>query len=140
MVAAVNERSSPFSLVVTGEAEFYSSALEKIVGPQWIRTYDVSSDRELLSVVEAGEADAAVLDDSAGWAVDVLHLLRMIRRLDSMLPVVVVTTHRDRLYLENALRLAAFSVVVRPLQLEQLLRQIHRIMTRLDAALRNQQF
>jgi len=137
MVAALNERSSPFNLVVTGEAELYSGALAKIVGPQWIKTYDVGSDRELFAVVESGKADAAVLDDSADWAVDVLALLRMIRRLDSMLPVVVVTAHRDRLYLENALRLAAFSVVVRPLQLEQLLRQVHRIMTRLDAALRN---
>jgi len=138
MVAALSERSSPFSLVVTGEAELYSAALAKIVGPEWIRTYDVNSDRELLAVVESGRADAAVLDDSADWAVDVLGLLRMIRRLDSVLPVVVVTAHRDRLYLENALRLAAFSVVVRPLQLEQLLRQIQRIMEHMDAALRKQ--
>jgi response regulator of citrate/malate metabolism len=50
--------------------------------------------------------------------------------------VVVVTAHRDRRWLEHALRLAAFSVVVRPLQLEELLRQIQRMMFRIDEMLR----
>lgn len=136
MVAAVNDIRNPLGLVVTGEAELWTSALEKIVGPRWLKTYDVASDRELLDVVESGRADAAVLDDSARWSVDVLGLLRMVRRLDAALPVVVVTTRRDRRYLEHALRLAAFSVVVRPLELEELLRQIQRIMLRLDAVLR----
>jgi len=139
MVAAVNDIRNPLGLVVTGEAELWTSALEKIVGPRWLRTYDVASDRELLDVVESGRADAAVLDDSARWSVDVLGLLRMVRRLDAALPVVVVTTRRDRRYLEHALRLAAFSVVVRPLELEELLRQIQRIMLRLDAVLRDGQ-
>jgi DNA-binding NtrC family response regulator len=136
MVTMSDERRSPLSLVVTGEAELWTCALEKIVGPRWLRTYAVNSDQELLAVVESGKADAAVLDDSADWAVDVLRLLRMIRTLDAVLPVVVVTARRDRRWLESALRLAAFSVVVRPLQLEELLRQIQRIMFRLDQALR----
>jgi len=136
MVAALNHQERPLGLVVTGEAELWTAALEKIVGPRWLRTYDVASGRELLEVVESGQADAAVLDEEAGWEVEVLQLLRMIRRLDEALPVVVVTARRDRRWLENAMRLAAFSVVVRPLELEELLRQIHRIMFRLDAMLR----
>jgi DNA-binding NtrC family response regulator len=136
MVAALNQRKNPLGLVVTGEAESWQPALEMIVGPQWLRTYHVGSDRELLDVVESGVADAAVLDDAADWRVDALHLLRMIRRLDAALPVVIVTARRDRRWLENALRLEAFSVVVRPLELEELLRQIQRIMIRLDAVLR----
>ncbi len=87
-------------------------------------------------VGEAGRADAAVLDDETDWDLDVMKLLRMIRRVNEALPVVVVTQHRDRIYLENALRLAAFSVVVKPLALEDLLRQIHRIMDRLNHILR----
>ncbi len=137
MVAALNQRNSPFSLVVTGEAEAWRGALEMIVGPQWLRTYQVGSDRELLEVVESGVADAAVLDAAADWRLDVLQLLRMIRRLDAALPVVVVTARRDRRLLESALRLTAFSVVVKPLELEELLRQIQRIMARVDTMLRH---
>ncbi len=136
MVLTTQHRRNPLSLVVTGEAETWQNAIQQIVGPQWLTTHRVSSDRELLEVVESGQADAAVLDDETDWNLDVMRLLRMIRRINEALPVVVVTQHRDRVYLENALRLAAFSVVVKPLALEDLLRQIHRIMDRLNHMLR----
>ncbi len=137
MVAVQNNlKDRPFGLVVTGEAGFWTDALSQIVGPRWITTYDVHDDHELLDVVRSGVADAAVLDDAGDWKLDVLQVLRMIRRLDQLLPVVVVTGRNDRRMLEDALRLAAFSVVVRPLELEELLRQVQRIMVRLNVLLR----
>ncbi len=137
MVALPTKNRKPFGLVVTGEAETWQGVLEQIVGVDTLTTYPVTGDRELLNVVESGRVDAAVLDDEAGWVHDVLQLLRMIRRFDTVLPVVVVTTRRERRYLENALRLAAFSVVTKPLELEELLRQIQRMMERMDTILRN---
>ena len=135
MVAAVTDRRQPLGLVITGEVEFWQSALEQIVGPSLLTTYRVRDDRELLEVVGSGLVDAAVLDDIEGM-IDVLQMLRMIRRLNAMLPVVIVTRRSDRRVLETALRLAAFSVVSKPLELEPLLRQIQRIMERLDLMLR----
>ena len=126
----------PFSLVVTGEAEGWLPAIHRIVGSEYIVPKRVSDDRELLDVVGSGQADAAVLDDAAQWHLDALQLLRMIRRVNRTLPVVVVTGRRDRHWLEDALRLTAFSVVTRPLELEELLRQIARMMHRLDETLR----
>ena len=136
MVAALNKPREPFGLAVSGEAETWQPALEMIVGPEWLRTYYVENDRELLTVVERGLVDAAVLDDSAQWGLDVLQVLRLIRRVDAMLPVVVLTTRRDRRWLEHALRLAVFSVVVKPLELEELLRQIQRMMVHIDVIMR----
>ena len=138
MVATLNERGYPFGLVVTGEAESWLPALEVIIGPEVLRPLKVSDDEELLHVVASGQADAAVLDDAAEWSVDVLRLLRMIRRANELLPVVVVTGRRDRRLLQDALSLAAFSVVVKPLALEELLRQIWRMMDRLDELLRGE--
>lgn len=137
MVATAYRESTPFSLVVTGEAESWLPALEQIVGTKYLIARRVNGHRELLEVVAAGVADAAVLDDAAGWQLDVLKILRMVRRLDAVLPVVVVTSRRDRHWLQNALSLAAFSVVTRPLELEELLRQIQRMMRRLDEMLRD---
>jgi DNA-binding NtrC family response regulator len=130
MVAVANERSEPFGLVLTGDAQAWRDALEQLVGPQ-LRTYPVRADRELLDVVEAGLVDAAVLDEGIRGNFEVLELLRLIRRLDAAMPVVVVTARRDRRVLEGALRLAAFSVVSRPLQLEDLIQQVWRMMERL---------
>ena len=121
---------------MTGEVESWLPALELIVGPNVVVPYKVASEHELLDVVQSGVADAAVLDEDQDWPVDVLQMLRIIRRMDSMLPVVVVSDRRDRRLLEDALRLAAFSVVTKPLAFEELLRQIRRIMIRLDELLR----
>ena len=137
MVALARKTRRPFNLLVTGEAESWVPALALIVGPEWVLPRRVNDDGELLDLVESGVADAAVLDDAAGWKLDVLQLLRLIRQLDAMLPVVVITDRHDRRWLENALRLAVFSVVVRPLGFEELLRQIQRMMTRLDEVLRS---
>lgn len=136
MVAATNERDRPLSLVVTGEAQAWLPALEMIVGPRWLEAYQVSDDRELMKVVESGMADAAVLDEAADWSIDLMRVVRMVRRVDQVLPVVVITSRNDRRWLEDALRLAVFSVVARPLELEELLRQIHRMMVRMDRMLR----
>lgn len=137
MVATLNKRKPPFGLVVSGEAEAWQNAIEQIVGPGWISTYKVSGDHELMEVVRSGVADAAVLDEDVDWGLDVMQLLRMVRRMDAVLPVVVVTRRNDRRLLESALRLTAFSVVSKPLELEELLRQIRRIMVRLDEMLRS---
>ena len=136
MVAMLQERETPFRLVVTGQAEEWLPALQQIVGTHVLFTYKATSGGELLEVVESGMADAAVLDDAVDWRVDALKLLRMIRRVNTLLPVVVVSGRRDRLWMEDALRLAAFSVVARPLELEELLRQIQRMMQRIDDMLR----
>ena len=139
MVAVKNYETDPFGLVVTGEAEAWLEALDLIVGPDVIVPYKVSSDRELFEVVESGVADAAVLDEETAWTVDVLKLLRMVRRLDHLLPVVVVTSRTDRRLLEDALGLAAYSVVAKPLEFEELLRQILGMMRRLESLLRGDQ-
>jgi DNA-binding NtrC family response regulator len=136
MVAALNQESQPFRLVVSGEAGLWQLALEQIVGPQWLTTFSVHGDGELMEVLRSGEADAAVIDEEVDWGLDILQVLRMIRRLNERIPVVVVMSRPDRRLLESALRLAAFSVVTKPLELEELLRQLQRVMVRLDWMLR----
>ncbi|MEN6505040.1 MAG: response regulator [Planctomycetaceae bacterium] len=138
MVTTIRKPDQPLSLVVTGEAEVWLPALEKIIGPRFITAHKVDSDRELLDVVGSGEVDAAVLDEQADWLLDALQMLRMIRRMNAALPVVVVTQRNDRRWLEDALQLAAFSVVARPLALEELLRQIQRMMVRIDRLCREE--
>lgn len=135
MVETQYKKRGPLNLVITGEANFWQPTLEQLVGPQLLTTYHVSTKRELMDVVESGIADAAVLDEESPLEVDVMHLLRMIHRLNSLFPVVIVTRRSDRRIMEDALRLAAFSVLAKPLELEVLLRQIQRLMVRLDEML-----
>lgn len=130
-----NNNTGPFGLVVSGEAGEFADALSLIVGPRWLETYKVDSDGEVIHLVQAGLADAVVLDEAVA-EIDVLALLRMIRFMNGSLLVVLLTTGADRRRLAEALRLAAFSVVTKPLGLEELLAQIHRMMVRLDTNIR----
>ena len=128
-------QAGPFSLVVNGEAGDYVGALQQIVGPRWLRTYRAGSDGEVLQLVQAGVPDAVMLDEAA-TQLEPLRLLRTIRQVNPSLLVVLLTCRTDRRWLEEALRLTAVSVVAKPLRLEELLAQIHRMMVRLDAAIR----
>ncbi|MDY7009159.1 MAG: response regulator [Planctomycetota bacterium] len=130
-----NNRSGPFGLVVSGEAGEFADALSLIVGPRWLETYKVDSDGEVIHLVQAGLIDAVVLDEAVA-EIDVLALLRMIRFLNESLLVVLLATRVDRRRLAEALRLAAFSVITKPLGLEELLAQIHRMMVRLETTIR----
>ncbi len=135
MVTNTRQPMGPIGLVLTGEAQSWQPALEEIVGPDLLTAYRVQSERELIEVVQSGLADAAVLDEDVEWHMDVLQMLRMIRRVDAVLPVVVLSRRQDRIWMEDALNLAAFSVVTKPLQLETLLRQVQRVMNRINQML-----
>jgi DNA-binding NtrC family response regulator len=118
-------------MVITGEAGEWMPALSRVIGPHFLHTRRASTGGELLDIVQAGEADVALIDDEVSLEIDLMRLLRLIRRLVEELAVIVVTPHRERRWLEGALELAAFSVIVKPVGLEMLLRQIHGIMSRL---------
>ncbi len=133
--AIEHKQSGPFGLVTSGEANEYAEAVSRIVGPRLIETYTVNSEDEVLRVVQASLADAIILDEEV-TEVSPLALLRMIRSLDESLLVVLLTSQADPRRLTEAMRLAAFSVVIKPLELEELLLQIHRMMKRLETRLR----
>jgi two-component system, response regulator, stage 0 sporulation protein F len=134
--AAQLERPASFRLVLSGEAGDYVEALDRIVGPGLIQTFRVERPNEVLAIVRAGLGDAVVLDQES-MRMDPLRLLRSIRRVNQAMQVVILTGRMvDRRWLEEALRLAAFSVVAKPLGLEQLLFQVHRMMQRTDIDLR----
>lgn len=137
--AIQDDHVNPLGLVVSGEAGEYADALSLIVGPQLLMTYKVDSDGEVISLVQAGLADAVVLDEAVA-EIDVMSLLRMIRRLNESLLVVLLARNPDSRRLEEALSLAAFSVVIKPLRLEELLVQIHRMMVRLNTNIRKDRF
>lgn len=136
--AAQSEGRTSFRLVLSGEAGDYVEALDRIVGPGLIQTFRAERPGEVLAIVQAGLGDAVVLDQES-MRIDPLRLLRSIRRVNQSMQVVILTGRRvDRRWLEEALRLAAFSVVAKPLGLEQLLFQVHRMMQRMDILLRQQ--
>ncbi len=127
----MEQQSEPLELVVTGESEYWLEALKRIVGPQWLRVRVVRDGEALLHEIATTRVDAAVVDDQARGVDSPDLLIRQIRRVRPSMPLVLVSDRCDRQSLEDAMRLAVYSVVARPVGFETLLRQIHGIMHRL---------
>lgn len=130
--------------------EHWSRQLPRLLQPQGVVAFLARTGEEAIAVVERHEIHAAVLDlgtprsstrsagsvgggngdDAAG-----LWLLELFRRLPSQPPVVVINSpvinqrQVDRL-LSDALRLGAFSVLNKPVRLEQLLEVFQRLIER----------
>jgi len=126
----------------------WTSQLSRLLEPQGVRSYVVRSGDEAVSVVQREVIHAALVDLStprsvcgpggprvAGQDPEGFWLLEMFRRHKRRVPIVVINSrivgqrHAQRL-LEQALRLGAFSVVNRPVQIESLLQVIRRLVER----------
>ena len=121
----------PVTLIVSGEARSQAGIIQQLLGPALVSMFNVADTGELLHVVQRRQVDGAVVDSEVGdGGEDLLKTLRIIRRIDAKLPVVLVASSLSRRFLEGALRLEAFSVVRKPMQREELLIQLRRIVER----------
>ena len=118
-----------FRLVVSGEARRHVVNLQKLLGSHPVDMYNAADTGDLMTTVQEGRADAVVVDSEWGQQ-DVLKVLRMIRRVNAALPVVLVAQRTPRRFMEGALRLAAFSIVHKPIEREELLIQLQRLVDR----------
>lgn len=117
-------------LVVSGDAGRHVEILRTLLGPHLVDMYNAGDVTELLAIVQRGRADVAIIDSDRGEE-EVLKALRMIRRVNAAMPVVLVTGRVTRRFMEGALRLEAFSIVHKPVEREDLLIQLQRILQRL---------
>ncbi len=128
------------------DAGHWSSQLPRLLEPQGVVSYVVRSGVDAVAVAERFEVHAAVIDMATprneadgGAAINSraagLWLLELLRRLPNCPPVVIVydahVNQRDigRL-LHEALRLGAFSVLNKPIGLDQLLATFQRLVDR----------
>ncbi|QDU34812.1 hypothetical protein KS4_28880 [Poriferisphaera corsica] len=126
--------------------EHWTHQLPRLLGPQGVEAVVAKNGREAIDISNELEVHAAVIDlatpqDAANRAYTSsgmpggIWLLEVLSRLPKHPPIVIVnsrtyTPRQIHRFLHDALRLGAFSVINQPVQLEQLLGVIQRIMQR----------
>jgi len=129
-------------------SEHWSEQLPRLLQPQGVAAYVATSASEAIEMVEQLEIHAAVIDlgtplgerrvatgtakadgEAGMW------LLELMRRMPSRPPVVVINSpvisqNQVNRLLSEALRLGAFSVLQKPVTMEQLLTVFQRLMER----------
>ncbi len=119
----------PLGIVLSGEARRHEDVLRKLLGPNLLNMYNAGNPGEVLTIVREGRPDVVVVDSDQGQE-ELLWTLRLIRRINHVLPVILVVREVTRRFMEDALRLTAFSIAHKPLEREELLIQLRRIIKR----------
>jgi len=119
----------PLAIVVSGEARRHEDVLRKLLGPNLLNMYNARGPGELVTIVQSRGPDVAVVDSDQGQE-ELLWTLRLIRRVNRVLPVILVVREVTRRFMEDALRLTAFSIAQKPLEREELLIQLRLILKR----------
>ena len=131
------------NVLLTDGDQRWAEQLPRLLEPQGIRAIRAGDVDEAARIIERQLIHAAVVDIALPMdrraepnerATGGLKLLRVIQRLDPSPPAVVVRGRRfdrvdDRL-LAEALKLRAFSVLDEPVELEQLLETLRRLLKR----------
>jgi CheY-like chemotaxis protein len=148
----VEEPPARFNVLLTQDRahpdEHWTRQLPRLLQPQGINAYVARSGREAMTLVAQLQIHAAVIDlatpmdevlnkgASAAAAAEAagLKLLELFHRLPNHPPMVVVhrpayTREADRM-LREALRLGAFSVLHKPVEVEQILAVFRRLLDR----------
>jgi len=142
------QRNSRFNLLLTqdrphtGEQHHWTHQLPRLLEPHGVEAFLASTGRDAIDLAERQPIHAAVVDlgtpvgdeqQPRQQSAEGLWLLELIRRLPNRPPVVLLRkpatsrTQADRL-LREALRLGVFTVMNKPVQLEQLLTVFQRLM------------
>lgn len=120
--------------------EHWLSQLPRLLEPQGVVAYVARNGREAIGLAEQFQFHAAVIDlgtptEPAARNIAETWLLELIARLPQRPPMVVLRgpaynrAQAERL-LRDALRLGAFSVLDKPVQIEQLLNVLRRLIDR----------
>lgn len=150
MVAMRTDNSPRLNVLLTDGQKSWSSHLPRLLEPQGVQAFSAETVNEALEVIQSHPIHVAVVDITlpmnrhegkqeshrpvedrfAGG----LRLLRVIQGLNPRPPSVVVRgrafDQRDPRVLREALNLGAFSVLDQPIDLEQMLRVLQRVLER----------
>lgn len=124
-----NRTSGPRTLLITDRDRDWCEHVGELAAPQGFQPRIAAGADAAIDLVERGGIDAAILGGRLERP-DALTVLKVIRSINAGLPCVVVAQHMSRRVLEDALALAAFSVVQSPVDDQVLSEVVHRILER----------
>jgi len=117
------------SLLITDDDEQFRSTLSEVFRPRGFRTLLAGDGEEALKIIQAQPVHLVLLDMHMPKLTG-LETLRLLRRFRAMLPCILLSARLDRMIVEQARREHAFSVLAKPVTLEQLTSTVHQALQR----------
>jgi len=117
------------SLLITDDDAEFRATLREVFQPRGFRTLLAGDGEEALKIVRSQPVHLLLLDVHMP-KLGGLETLRAIRRFRAMLPCILMSARLDQMILEQARREHAFSVLAKPVTLEQLTSTVRRALRR----------
>lgn len=121
--------SKPYSVLITDDDSGSREALRDIMEPEGYRTLLASSGEEALEIVREEPVHVALFDMNMP-KLSGLETLELVRQINVMLPVILVTADRTEALMRQALRAQAYSVIAKPVSKHIVLYTVVRALTR----------
>ncbi len=119
----------PYSVLITDDDSGSREALRDIMEPEGYRTLLASSGEEALDIVREESVHVALFDMNMP-KLSGLETLELVRQINAMLPVILVTADRTEALMRQALRAQAYSVIAKPVSKHIVLYTVVRALAR----------
>ena len=117
------------SLLITDDDDEFRSTLGEVFRPRGFRTLLAGDGEEALQIIRTQPVHLVLLDMHMP-KLSGLETLRQVRRLRAMLPCILLSAKLDQVIVEQARREHAFSVLAKPVTLEQITSTVHQALQR----------
>jgi DNA-binding NtrC family response regulator len=117
------------TVLLADTADQWSGTLRKMLEPHGVFTVGAPTGREALRLIEGGNIHVAVLDQRLPQMTG-MQVIKRMRDLPSSPPTILLADHLSNQLLHEALNLKVFSVVGKPVDFNQLLDSLARVLKR----------
>lgn len=123
MASSTESRSDPVRLLLIDDEEGYASVLTKRMARRNIEVVSSLTGTEAIHILRSRNFDAAVLDLKLE-DMDGLEVLKIFKKMDPDMPVIMLTGHGSETSAREGMELGAFDYLTKPCDLADLIAKI----------------
>lgn len=120
---------SPYSLLITDDDDAFRETLRSIFEPEGFHTLLAHSGEEALDILREQHVHLAMLDQNLPRLTG-LETLRIIRQVNVILPVIIMTAENTQHLLREALSAHAYCVMSKPVTRSVVVYTVHQALSR----------
>ena len=117
------------TVLLADQNDGWASTIRKLLEPQGVQTIAAHTGREALRLIEAGSIHVAILDQQMPQ-LGGMQVVKRMRDLPDAPPAILLADHLSNHLLQEALGMKVFSVLSKPVDFNQLLDSLARVMKR----------
>jgi len=118
-----------FTVLLANELEGWHQTVRDLLTPQGVQTVSARNGREALDLIESSLVHVAVLDMQMP-VLGGMQVVRRMQQLPSAPPAILLANHLSTQLLQEALGMRVFSVLSKPVDFNQLLDALARVLRR----------